>query len=583
MVEPSGSITVNECGTVDGKPVVLHPHPRFRMFLTVNPSYGEVSRAMRNRGVEIYLTQPYWLLDEASGENGEEAELKDVRRFIVLSGIPFSDLIDLMAKAHIYAKVEGLHLNIRITYLELARWVQLFQRLLSNGNRPLWSLQISWEHTYLSSLGEVEGKDIVDQAEVSYLSMPELFKFDSSRGLPICLPGRWPPPLKLQDFVRYSKEASVKQNCVYLEYLAAQSSSYAFNNALGQCPVEQVLSACGSSGAYLVDMKMLRAMMYPKASDEMVTGYCGKTEFDHARSEKMILFAANWTIEQATESDFEFYLLWFSWVGSQLQPFYQSFTSFLSLLKQELEHPIWKCIFRNHRELLSYLLVDIESKPLPLLSLEVLDLSKSDDLSKSCSKVLANAIDCVGLLRLSYQQWNTESEYAFSDKTRYFVPVLKSVRRLEEEVLDLIVESPSFDLLFRLYNDLLEDHISFWNGITSSQFECLLISWRSLVKDVAKLQEFCPREVENFQVSSLYSTPPKRITHHQRHNFCLFYFILYVKVNMHVTFSLHRRRARIWTEFHLGPYIHRSRCCGSMVVIPLCLLLLICIKSSISF
>ncbi|KAM7483877.1 hypothetical protein LguiB_008460 [Lonicera macranthoides] len=502
LVEPSGSITVNECGTVDGKPVVLHPHPQFRMFLTVNPSYGEVSRAMRNRGVEIYLMQPYWLLDESSGENGEEAELKDVKRFIVLSGVPFSDLIDSMAKAHIYAKVEGSHLNIRITYLELARWVQLFQRLLTNGNQPLWSLQISWEHTYLSSLGEVEGKDIVDHAEVSYISMPELFKFDSSSGFPICLPGRWPTPLKLQDFVRYSKEASVKQNCVYLEYLAAQSSSNAFNNALGQCPVEQALSACGSSGAYLVDMKMLRAMMFPKASDEMVTGYCGKAEFDHARSEKMILYAANWTIEQATESDFEFYLLWFSWVGSQLQPFCQSFTSFLCLLKQELEHPIWKCIFRSHREILSYFLVDIESKPLPLLSLEVLDLSKSDDIPKSCSKVLANAIDCVGLLRLSYQQWNTESEYAFSDKTRCFVPLLKSIRRLEEEVLDLIVESPSFGLLFRLYTDLLEDHISFWNGITSSQFECLLISWRSLVKDVAKLQEFCPREVENFQKES---------------------------------------------------------------------------------
>ena len=63
LVEPHGSITVNECGSVDGKPLVLHPHPQFRMFLTVDPSNGEVSRAMRNRGVEIYMMQPCWMLD----------------------------------------------------------------------------------------------------------------------------------------------------------------------------------------------------------------------------------------------------------------------------------------------------------------------------------------------------------------------------------------------------------------------------------------------------------------------------------------------------------------------------------------
>ena len=93
LVEPSGSITVNECGIVDGKPVVLYPHPNFRMFLTVNPAYGEVSRAMRNRGVEIFMDQQCWLLDGSGGFNGDEFELKDVNRFLVQSGIPIDNLV----------------------------------------------------------------------------------------------------------------------------------------------------------------------------------------------------------------------------------------------------------------------------------------------------------------------------------------------------------------------------------------------------------------------------------------------------------------------------------------------------------
>ena len=48
-MEPCGSITVNERGIVDGNPLVIHPHPNFRIFLTVNPHYGEVSRATKTK------------------------------------------------------------------------------------------------------------------------------------------------------------------------------------------------------------------------------------------------------------------------------------------------------------------------------------------------------------------------------------------------------------------------------------------------------------------------------------------------------------------------------------------------------
>ncbi|KAJ2805495.1 AAA ATPase midasin, partial [Coemansia guatemalensis] len=52
LLEPGGVLHVNE-DPARSSPVV--PHPRFRMILAVDPHYGELSRAMRNRGVEICL------------------------------------------------------------------------------------------------------------------------------------------------------------------------------------------------------------------------------------------------------------------------------------------------------------------------------------------------------------------------------------------------------------------------------------------------------------------------------------------------------------------------------------------------
>ncbi|RYP31829.1 hypothetical protein DL767_005560 [Monosporascus sp. MG133] len=55
LLEPNGYLIINEhCGP-NGEPRLVRPHPDFRVFLTVDPRYGELSRAMRNRAVEIYI------------------------------------------------------------------------------------------------------------------------------------------------------------------------------------------------------------------------------------------------------------------------------------------------------------------------------------------------------------------------------------------------------------------------------------------------------------------------------------------------------------------------------------------------
>lgn len=489
---------INECGTVDGKPVILHPHTNFRMFLTVNPNYGEVSRAMRNRGIEIFLMQPQWL-DDSSGYKCDEIELNDVKRFLVLSGIPFGQLVHSMAKSHIYARDEGFRFSVSITYLELAHWVQLFQQLITNGNQPLWSLQTSWEHIYLSSLGVADGGKIVSHVKHAYLSVKEMSESGSSLASSLYLPGGWPMPLKLRDFVFYSKEASVKQNISYLQFLAAQCASYELEDTRNRCRVNQDLTAGGFAGMELMNMRILCQIMFPMSLN--ITSLNLKENFDLSLAKKKLWFAANWTIEQATGNDLKLYLLWFSQFRSLSLPVAQ----LDSLYKLVVEHPIWKYLTKCHNEIISVHGVKFEKQLIPILSLEFIDEIAPNDRN---SKYLHNAITCVGPLRLSYQQWNHESLHYNGEEAQCFLPVLTSLRVLEEELLEklvdssiMLVESASFDVFIELYANLLEDHTSFWNGLMSSDLGKSLISWRSLLKNATKLKSLCPEAVDKLLVS----------------------------------------------------------------------------------
>ncbi|KZT67287.1 hypothetical protein DAEQUDRAFT_812985 [Daedalea quercina L-15889] len=57
LCELGGSLTLNERGQVGGTAQVIKPHPSFRLFMSVDPQYGELSRAMRNRGLEVSLVE----------------------------------------------------------------------------------------------------------------------------------------------------------------------------------------------------------------------------------------------------------------------------------------------------------------------------------------------------------------------------------------------------------------------------------------------------------------------------------------------------------------------------------------------
>ena len=55
LLEPDGFLSINERRNADGSAHLVKPHPSFRLFMTMDPRHGELSRAMRNRSVELFM------------------------------------------------------------------------------------------------------------------------------------------------------------------------------------------------------------------------------------------------------------------------------------------------------------------------------------------------------------------------------------------------------------------------------------------------------------------------------------------------------------------------------------------------
>jgi hypothetical protein len=85
LMEFGGELVMTECGISDedqnSKPRVIKPHPNFRLFLSMNPgSHGEVSRAMRNRCIEVCVLPPTTDMRPISDPSSasEECEVKTI-------------------------------------------------------------------------------------------------------------------------------------------------------------------------------------------------------------------------------------------------------------------------------------------------------------------------------------------------------------------------------------------------------------------------------------------------------------------------------------------------------------------------
>jgi hypothetical protein len=79
LLETNGTLAINERGLINGEIKVIKPHPNFRLFMAMDPKHGEVSRAMRNRAIEICITQPIL---------NRDSSIVDLQRLLTSMGLP---------------------------------------------------------------------------------------------------------------------------------------------------------------------------------------------------------------------------------------------------------------------------------------------------------------------------------------------------------------------------------------------------------------------------------------------------------------------------------------------------------------
>lgn len=88
MFEPNGSLLLSEKGVTNAnEPDVVHKHSQFRAFLTLDPKNGEISRAMRNRCIELSINQQSYGRD-------------DMKNIIFTAGVHEMRLINCVLNIH---------------------------------------------------------------------------------------------------------------------------------------------------------------------------------------------------------------------------------------------------------------------------------------------------------------------------------------------------------------------------------------------------------------------------------------------------------------------------------------------------
>ena len=205
LLEIGGSLLVSECGMRDGEPRVITAHPNFRLFLALDPRRGEVSRAMRNRGVEVFLAPPETETEMPAGVGSvhpavditvdpavdhaihpavdpaipaplgmprpEHTATCDLNAVLAAAGVPAGATRDAMSAAHVAlvtgaaaerdadvaandvaaraaARAAAAAAAATYTPREAARWAALASELLARGVGASAALAAAWEHVY---------------------------------------------------------------------------------------------------------------------------------------------------------------------------------------------------------------------------------------------------------------------------------------------------------------------------------------------------------------------------------------------------------------------------------------------------
>ncbi|XP_054265359.1 midasin-like isoform X1 [Macrosteles quadrilineatus] len=139
LLEPGGELVVGERGVdADGRLVTIKPHPDFRLFLIMNPNHGEISRAMRNRGVEICLLGP------------EENKMQFMDLQAILSRMGIFHYNRQKALMNIHEQVKNVSIGVEsVTLNHLLQVASLTQQQVLRGQSFYEALRLACGDVYV--------------------------------------------------------------------------------------------------------------------------------------------------------------------------------------------------------------------------------------------------------------------------------------------------------------------------------------------------------------------------------------------------------------------------------------------------
>jgi len=105
VLEAEGELLLSESGTSGAGPRIIKAHPQFRVFMAMDPRGGEISRAMRNRCVEIAFVSPVSSQAEAEQDSSGVSSTvvpnpRDCITAIAEKGIVDTSIISFLIETH---------------------------------------------------------------------------------------------------------------------------------------------------------------------------------------------------------------------------------------------------------------------------------------------------------------------------------------------------------------------------------------------------------------------------------------------------------------------------------------------------
>uniref|UniRef100_A0A672UWZ4 Midasin n=1 Tax=Strigops habroptila TaxID=2489341 RepID=A0A672UWZ4_STRHB len=177
LLEPGGVLTMSERGVIDGTIPTIAPHPNFRLFLSMDPVHGEISRAMRNRGIEIYIP----------GENdGNVLDNLDLKLLLHGLGLVGDSVCDALMAVHSETKaaIAGSVLSLSPLLQAAVLIVQQIQRglgLAKSFYRACWEVY-----------GRSQQLQVNQQVKVLYLKHASSLASHETWGDSLLAMGLWP-------------------------------------------------------------------------------------------------------------------------------------------------------------------------------------------------------------------------------------------------------------------------------------------------------------------------------------------------------------------------------------------------------